>query len=77
MSSGKGLNHLYIYSDIYWTILHSAFNNRAQTHTQKGEKKIFKNFFLPFWPILILILVSLVSKDTFLLFSTLYHLNEA
>ena len=70
------LNHLYIYSGIYWTILHSAFNNRAQTHTQKGEKNI-KFFVLPFWPILILILVSLVSKDTFLLFSTLYHLNEA
>ena len=68
------LNHLYIYSDIYWTILHSAFNNRAQTHTQKGERNI-KKIFLPFWPILILILVSLVSKDTFLLFSTLYHSN--
>ena len=39
------LNHLYIYSDIYWTILHSAFNNRAQTHTQKGERNIKKNCF--------------------------------
>ena len=69
-------SHLYISSDIYWTILHNKFINRTQTHTQKGEE-IFKNYFLPFWPILILILVSLVSKDKFLLFSTLYHSNGA
>ena len=60
-------SHLYISSDIYWTILHNEFNNRTQTHTKKGEK-ILKKYFLPFWPILILILVSLVSKDNFLLF---------
>ena len=68
------LNHLYIYSDIYWTILHSAFTTEHK-HTHKKEKEILKKNFLPFWPILILILVSLVSKDTFLLFSTLYHSN--
>ena len=34
-------SHLYISSDIYWTILHNKFINRTQTHTQKGEE-IFK-----------------------------------
>ena len=53
--------------------MHSTTEHK---HTQKGEKNILK-IFLPFWPILILILVFLVTKDTFLLFSTLYHLNEA
>ena len=38
------LNYLYIYSDIYWTILHNAFNNRTQTHTKKENFFFFKFF---------------------------------